>query len=493
MLNKGKKSFHFFSEKKISKVDLINIVLSIIAIFISIFSIRASLSLEKEFRYMEEMNQRIENTKALSFANNIEFWDHSINVLLQSITDDFGLTNEIKDITFCIADKQIGAALELLNKNERLLKTNDNYLLLKSCLIVREYIRSNDYLLNRTSPHTLEISLLESQRSEDHRHKIVLGILYYYSGNYTQAIDTLQHSIEVYAKDSTYYDIANYWLALLSIKTRNNVCDLEHFLSSSFNDNTKLLPVMKSSLAFLFGSELDYLLLPLSPVYFRNNETEHHGVYHIPYSIVNPAHFLDSDDTERIFETTSWDTQADLYFLYNSLATYSRLVASGYQITTGPEADFEEAHPEICSFLDSLDCNTPFSFNNFQFILDPRTSVDEYKSCFEEWYNLIANNFIRFGINGCVPLIDIIDRFIFLSRIHSTEEFDPAEYSFKYVFEFWYRHYINSDEDSCNKALYATLVLRYSEYIGDFEFDKEEAAKLSYNHGYRFSFVTANL
>lgn len=464
-------------------LSIISIALSAIAIMVSLFTHIDSKKLQERIRYKEELSQKIEDNRALIFNNNTEFWDYSIDSILKDMISKNGLTDELEEISLYLASKQSGSALTYLLENEEVLSKNDNYYLLKACIEVRDYIISNEYLIGRFHANPIPKSdITENISINVDKYIIVLGILDYYSDDIAGAARHLKHAQSVYAKDSPFYDISNYWLALISIRLRNNICDIEAFLDSTYN-NSKQLDVMKSSIAFLFNLYLDKFPGTSNYIFYTDKQNSYYGSYYVPKPVINASQYLSDTDEERITSLGLWYNQKDLFSFYNLIYGYSHYLHLKGSFISAPRNTFENQNPVLTELLDSTPCDEVF-------FIDPRVRDEEFDAKFEQWFRLYSYSLRIYGIDNIVPVDVFFDRMAMLSAVHSTEQKDYISYVFGYAYEYWVKSYLNQDDLEWEKALCATMALKYSSYIASGEeFDKAEAALIAYDYGYRYEYI----
>lgn len=464
-------------------LPIISILLSAFAIIVSIYTYHDSKKINERIRYEGEITQRIADNKALSFDSNIEFWDYSISNIMQDMIDSNGLSRELSDISLSIADKQTGAALKMLLDNEGALCNDEKYYLLRACLYIRDYILYNDFrfesfisgsLLNKYAlPEKLDIS--------EEKYCIVQGILAYYMDDLANAAQHLRSALNAYSKDSPFYDVSNFWLAVLSLRLRSNICDVEVFLDSQYNASASL-NILKSSISFLSsGRGIGCTGVP--PTFISIYDADDNLIYNydLPFMIDNPASYLDKDNSEYINNSGWLGTQEKLYFLYNMLFNYTKQLQ--LQRDIHPTKFGEERYKEFFETLNEFTSQEVF-------FIDPRITEQEYIKNLSLWFNLYyAFNVECNGLNRSVPIDCIFDRLVVLARIHSTSDTHYDIYTYSKAFELWRNAYDNCGE-SYKRGCYAALALKYSNYnLTGEEFDTYIAAEYAYESGYRYGYI----
>lgn len=470
-----------------SILSILSILLAALAIIVSIYTYNDSKKINESIRYESAIIQRTEKNRMLSFNTNIEFWDYSIAEITRDMIGSNGLSDELSNISLYIADKQIGYALQLLYQNEEKLGHDEKYYLLLACLYAREYILGDEYILGyfNSQKSVDECSLPENIDTVEEKYQIVQGILAYYTDNLANSVHHLRTALNNYSKDSAFYDVANYWLAILSIRLRSNVCDVDAFLNSFYNDNA-LLNVLKSSISFLFYDQThdSYRYAPTIISIYEDNE-EYIGNYVLPFMMDNPASYLDADSSEFNSQWSLWGSQKNLYSLYNMLFCYTEQLQQRKAIC---RIKFDE--PIYKDFFESLN-----SFESEErFFIDPRLNEKEYSESFSLW-SMIYFNSIRYNdIDLFVPTDYIFDRLVYLAAIHSTSSTDYSSYSYNKAFEYWKTVYDNCSEQSFEKGCCAALALKYSLYnVSDTDFNEYDAAKCAYEFGYRYGYIFDSL
>lgn len=469
-------------------IGLVGLMLSILGLVINYHIYLESKVSAEESQQLNELLQSISESRQLSFKSNLEFWDYSIDSLLLDMLSENEHSEQLAKISLLIAKKQAQGALNEIYENEDLLEHSSAYYLLISCLTLRDEILGNEYQSSRDTIDVINKVCSAEQESgiDAIPNQILIGILEFYACNYSESVQNLTESIRLYSVDSPFYSVANYWLALLSIRLRHNYCDMTTFLSSTYGDN-RILNVMKSSIVFLFDN-----FSPKSGVFVLGDviveaEDGQNYVLSAPHTINNPANFLDKDDSTYIDGLSMWYSQSELFLLYDLLFQYREELYKCNPYHVCPPDNLDDFNKQLVSII----ANYPKKDVIF---MDPSISIAEFEEEFRFWFGRLSFGFELHQLDGIVPTDVIFDRLVRTAALHSTPERNYAQYAYDYAFEWFNELYSNASETQDKNGTYAVLALNYYRYVdSDTEFDTVGAAKCAYEYGYRYKYVLSTL
>jgi len=462
----------------------------------------------------------IESLLTLSITNNKEYFDYIVKRLYSKLAikaEKF--QTQLWDIAYDIMSKKSGAAVQALNSLEDSLKDYPEFYLLRSCALLRDYF-VNYYSVVIDSEINIQmiedVSAAISKGLDLKEYGIIAGISYYYLNDVVSAVEALKIERNLYDVDSPFYEIANYYLAIISIEIRSNICDVDNFLNSTFNKG-RFTNILKSSISYLFDRhsmfDNDVKISKLYYYYIDDNillrSKSSSNEYWI--RIKDASIYLDIDDIINLHAGDDKSSQEYLHRLYSMIYEYESWVGETYNKVYSRDEEgighFLLQYEVIDSYLSS--CGVEESF-----LLSPYINIGVPSST--TWYynpSKDKNSFYWFdgafykGMATIIPFDEIITDLYCMNIItfYSSNDSPHSSYLFDGTMRKQFKenivisniyNYLKKDDvfyTPYNKALDALLliencskesmILYAKEY--SLEFDVYEAAQTAYDYGYR--------
>lgn len=463
------------------------LIVAILSLVLSAFVYFDNKTTQGEDRQEDQLRNLLSARAPQQITTNIEFWDHTTNLLIQDLCSDYDLYQPFIDIIHIIDNKQSMIAADQLDGIGAPLNTDGRFILLKCCMLLRSDIAAYNADLCRIDRYP-DISAMRSEICmtdlDEHMYRTALGIIDYLLGDIVNATNNLQSAIATYDIDSANYDVTNYWLALLAINTRVCLCDIPAFLNSTFHDNP-YTHIVKSTIAFLFG-EKDYNMCAI--VYRDKNGGVQAESKYITALCGNPAEYLESNDVTPL---TCGYSQKELHRLYSMVFEYSNYIQNVGLIEIYDNKPSQEISKALEGILSENGLNT--LYDPIAFCAKPPYVKMEPDSA---WYPA-CHDLCKMHYDSIIPIDAIFELVISISIHNYCDEqnwwpLEKGRFSravlIKNCLYDLSKNYQDADYDQ-NPAANAALALYYSEGRDDIGFDKYDAALFAYRGGYRLGFI----
>lgn len=480
-------------------IDIIAIVVAILSLGVSLYTYFDNKADTKLYDKINSMNNQLENLEAIEITSNLDYWDYSIDQIIFELHNEYEYSEELWQVTAFVRSKQAGAALDYINKIPAPLSNDNRLPLLKCCLYLREIILNNKCLSDYAIVNADDLRLIYLQAYEQTnspQHTLIFAIIEYYLNDLVSSADHLQSVLGMLNSDSPFYDVANYWLALISIRVRSPLCDIDSFLNSSYQDET-FTRVMKSSLSILFksgfainGSTYHGRYPANIPVYsIVENEQEYQYVFKASVLNDNPARYLLPDNPEN---AAGYYSEGYLHDLCDMTYKYGDYL---YSLSTLLLSDEDELalinnvnhhnaiNSELVKLLDEYMLYPEMNF------LDPRV---EANFCGPFTYSSIER-WGKYSYLTIFPFDIVLEKCLYLSSWRTN--YNDEEYGYIYSSLAKMGQYYESDENFFREyGARAVMAVKYHDYMDNsYQIDKYEAALCAYNYGYLYDFIYSAL
>lgn len=487
---KNRKGYYNISEsqKRERKREIVSLSVSIVAIIVSVATYIHSYITQQALKVETERKNLLEYSKKLDIDSNIDFFMISLEKLISELRTivtkkEMEVLWEVQEK---VAQKEYSMPLSSIEKIRKKYTENAELCLLEAMLRTRNSFFTNCFIVGeeREIIEPLLNQAINNELNLD-EHGIIVGVINYYLRDFKSSLQNIKRQQARYYSDSSYYDVANYWLARLSVETRVIYCEPELLFDSDYEK----------------GLYTELLKTSISRMQTDSGIPSSFSLYHTIIRTVD-APFFDSSD----FITEKY-TDKEL----NNLGNFSPKLKIkdfidlkdflNYNWKIMEETVVYEFNRTSKQYLEEYISKKAveydfFGYNSFDYFRIPENEENAEESLTREISSL-ARIYSRYClIPFSSPLLlnyfveDYVYQMIMLYSVCHSESYDKYTQMFykKVISDFSYC----SSDDIYNMATKAAAMLYYYQYIHD-EIDNidklSQLALIAYEGGFRMKCI----
>lgn len=467
-----------------------------IAIIVSVITYIHSWKVEENVRETELRKEIKANNEAMKLESNLDFFSLCIDNIIFSLQSEVSQkeSEELWEIQKNISKKEyivpLNKLIEVKNEHEDCAEI----LLLEALLRARDYIVRNEYIFDEDKE--IISSIIDSAIAKGidlDEYGIIVGIVEYYLRDFISSLQYIEHEKKQYYSDSVYYDVANYWLARLSVETRVIYCEIDDFLQSDY-ESTLYTQFLKTSISRMikddvmlvrkFGSYSSTFRYIIQPVFDDSDYiSEEYFKDKIPYSTnlyysINVKHIV---DLKRYIQY-NWAIMEDVFI--EAINEEKKQMYSEYQQKRPGDFDF------LGGGIDNI-LQVPNNEESAMHCLD--YEITNIGVIFSRYYMMCFSSPILLDFY----VEDYVYQTILLYSIWSRGELEEYVSLYYAIVLGWLEKFI-CEESDYERATYAVAFLNYYQYIDEidsakwkdtFDVDIYQMALEAYEEGYRLQVV----